>query len=208
MPAALVPLFIIAVWLAITTILALLSGWFRLVVAYPNIATTPSLRIRGQSGTMGSGVVMGGILTLSVCPSGLRVGLWRLFGPFCHDFLVPWECITVTRKTTVFWRVVVLRFGNPLVGTLGIAPHVANKLARAAAGQWPEVGPVPEEKSSDLRRRLMIEWALGTCLGALFFTLAPLAAPRNARPPIVVAILFPAIVMGLSTFVRFLRERD
>jgi hypothetical protein len=164
MPTAFVPLFIAALWLTITTILSLLSGWFRLAAAYPNSAVEPHLRIRGQSGTMGLGVMMSGILTLSVCPSGLRIGVLRIVGPFCRDFLVPWERIAVARKTTVFSRVVVLRFGNPVVGTLRIAPHVADRLARAAASLWPEVGPIPERNSSDLRRRLIAEWVSALAL--------------------------------------------
>jgi hypothetical protein len=48
-----------------------------------------------------------------------------------------------------------------------------------------------------------------TCAAALFFTLVPLAvAPTGTRPPIVVAILFPAIVFGAITIVRFVRERS
>jgi hypothetical protein len=206
-PTALIVTIVLASWLAMSTILALLAGWFRLAAAYPNTTVEPILRVRGQSGTMGPGVTMAGILTLSVCPSGLRVGILRVFAPFCRDFFVPWEHVSVTRTTALFLRVARLQFGRPPVGTLVLAPHVANRLARAAAGRWPEV-TIPSTTRSDLLRRLVTEWFVGTSLGALFFTLAPLAAPRNARPPIAVAILFPAIVMGLSTFVRFLRERD
>ncbi|WP_095081571.1 hypothetical protein [Mesorhizobium sophorae] len=89
-------------WLAITTFLAVLSGWFRLMAKFPNQSEEQLLRIRGQSGSMGLGVSMQGILALSVCPSGLRVGIMRVFGPFCRDFLVPWEAIRVTRKNVLF----------------------------------------------------------------------------------------------------------
>jgi hypothetical protein len=76
-------------------------------------------------------------------------------------------------------------------------------------GRWPETGPFPEEGHRNTFRRLVTEWAVHTCAAALFFTLVPLAvAPTGDRPPIVVAILFPAIVFGVITIVRFVRERN
>jgi hypothetical protein len=67
------PLFFVALWLTVTTILTMLSGWFRLMAEYPDQSMEPILRLRGQSGAMGVGVSMRGILILSVCPTGLRV---------------------------------------------------------------------------------------------------------------------------------------
>jgi hypothetical protein len=76
-------------------------------------------------------------------------------------------------------------------------------------GRWPETGPFPEEKHRDTLWRLLAQWAAITCIAALFFTLVPLAvAPAGARPPIVVAILFPAIVFGVVTIVRYVRENN
>lgn len=202
------PFLFVAMWLAVTTILGVLSGWSRLMATFPNQFAEPLLQVRGQSGSMGLGVSMQSVLTLSVCPLGLRVGITRVFGPFCRDFLVPWEAIGVTRKSVFFRSVAKLQFGNPRVGSLTIPAHVANRLARAATRRWPENGPFPEEKHRDTLRRLLTQWAVMTCAATLFFTLVPLAvAPPGARPPIVVAILFPAIVFGLVTLVRYARDR-
>jgi hypothetical protein len=201
------PLFFAAVWFAVTTILGLTSGWFRLMEAYPDQTAAPILRLRGQSGTMGLGTGMNGILRLTVCSSGLRVGMMRLFGPFCRDFFVPWEHISVTRKTILFWPFARLQFGEPAAGTLRISGHVADRLARAAKKRWPEAGPFPGEKPGSLRRRLLREWALFTFVAALFFTLGPLiVAPKGPQPGLV-AILFPAIVFGVATIIKFFRER-
>lgn len=203
------PLFFAALWLTVTTILAMSSGWFRLMTRFPNQVAEPLLRIRWQSGFMGRGVGMRGILTLSVCPSGLRVGIMRVFGPFCRDFFVPWEAISIGRKNVLLWPVAKLQFGSPGVGSLTIPAHIANRLARAATGGWPEIGPFPEERHRDTLRRLLTQWAVITCAAALFFTLVPLvAAPPGARPPIVVAILFPAIVFGAVTIVRYILEKN
>jgi hypothetical protein len=188
-------------------LLGLLSGWFSLMANFADQTAEPILRIRGQSGTMGLGVRMNGILTLSVCPSGLRVGMMRLFGPFCRNFFVPWESMAIIRKTTLFWPVVELLFGNPVVGKLSVSVHVADRMARAAMGRWPEAGPFPVETRGDVFRRLLIQWGVATSFAALFFTLVPLAvAPSGARPPILLAILFPAIVFGVAFIVKFLRE--
>jgi hypothetical protein len=203
------PWFFAALWLAVTTILAVLSGWFRLMARYPNQTEEPLLRIRGQSGSMGLGVSMRGILTLSVCPSGLRIEIMRVFGPFCRDFFVPWQAISITRKHGLLSPAATLQFGSPGVGSLTIPAHVADRLARAALGLWPETGPFPEEQHRDTLQRLLTQWAVMTCAGALFFTLVPLAvAPPGARPPIVVAILFPAIFFGVVTMVRYVFEKN
>jgi hypothetical protein len=207
-PAIFFPCFFVALWLTVTTILALLSGWFRLMEVYPDQSDEPILRLRGQSGTMGLGVGMNGVLILSVCPTGLRVGMMRVFGPFCRDFFVPWESIAVVRKTILFWPVAKLQFGNPAVGTLSVSAHVADRIARAAVGRWPEAGPFPKEKRGDTFRRLLVQWAAMTSFAALFFTLVPLAvAPAGARPPILVAILFPASVFGVASTLKFLAGR-
>lgn len=207
-PAIFFSLAFVALWLTVTTILALLSGWFRLMAEYPDQFIEPVLRLRGQSGTMGLGVGMQGILILNVCPTGLRIGMMRIFGPFCRDFFVPWESITIIRKTIMFWPIAKLQFGNPVVGTLSISVHAADRIARAANGCWPEAGPFPEEKRGDTFRRLLGQWAVMTSFVALFFILVPLAvAPSGARPPILVAILFPAIVFGVPLIVKFLAGR-
>jgi hypothetical protein len=203
------PLFFAALWLTVATVLAVLSGWFRLMARFPNQSDEPLLRVSGQSGSMGLGVAMRGVLTLSVCPGGLRIGIMRVFGPFCRDFFVPWDAVTVVRTRGLFLPVAKLQFGSPAIGSLTIPAHVADRLARAAAGLWPEAGSFSEETRNETLRRLLTQWALMTCVAALFFTLAPLAfAPVEGRPPIVVAILFPAIAFGVLTAVQYLRERN
>lgn len=202
------PLFFGALWLTVTTILAWLSGWFRLMARFPDRIAEPLLQLRWQSCSMGFGVSMSGILTLSVCSTGLRVGIMRVFGIFSRDFFVPWEEIVVTRKNVLFWPTARLQFGTPCVGSLTIPARVANKLARAAMGRWPEAGPFPEEKRRDALQRLLLQWAVMTGIAALFFTLAPMLMARSgAHLPIDVAILLPAIVFGAYTVIRYAGER-
>jgi hypothetical protein len=213
--AIFIPLFFVAGWLTVTTAAALLSGWFRLVAEFPDQPIEPILRFRGQSGVMGLGigwmglgVGMNGVLNLSVCPTGLRVGMMRIFGPFCRDFFVPWERIAVVRKTIVVWPLAKLQFGNPAVGTLSLHAVTADRIARAVTDRWPEKGPFPEEKRGDTIRRLLAQWAVITSIAALSIILVQLAiAPSEHRLPILVAILVPAWVCGLAFVLRFFAGR-
>jgi hypothetical protein len=130
------PVFFVALWLAVTTLLSVLSGWRALMTAFPDRDETPVLRLSGQSGTMGLGVNMRGVLTLSICPSGLRVGIARFLAPFSRDFLVPWGQISTTGKRALFMSVVKLKFGQ--AGNLVISADLVAKLAAAAGRNWPK----------------------------------------------------------------------
>jgi hypothetical protein len=198
-------------WLAVTTGLSVLSGWFRLMLRFPNRDEAALLQIRMIGGRMGMGVSLRGILTLSACPSGLRVGMLRLFGPFCRDFFVPWESIAVTRETSVFSLGVKLNFGNPVIGTLCIDPDVATQLSMTASGRW-KTGSCPEEgRQKDGRRefvrRLLTQWAMFSGAWALLCVFASLVSgPGPGHPPLLVEILFPTILFGVINVVRFLAD--
>jgi len=195
-------------WCAVTMILSFLSGWFGLMERYPDRDEIPVVTLANQSGSLGL-VSMRGLLKLSVCPSGLRIGIMRIFGPFCRDFLVPWSEIKVTRNDRVFWKVAKLSFGQPSNGNLKVFAEVADRMARAAGNHWPEPGPFPQETGSQSFSRIAKRWVAMTGLAAAFFIIAPrLIAPNPAaRPPIVVAILFPAIVFGLGAMVEYFRRQ-
>jgi hypothetical protein len=133
------PFLMVGLFLAIGSILGFVSGWYPLARRYPDQPDEPNLKLRFQSGSMGRARVgMTNVLALSVCPSGLRVGVWRLFGPFCRNFFVPWHEISVERTTIIVLRAVKLTFGDPMVGQLLLTPAVADRLADAAGERWPE----------------------------------------------------------------------
>jgi hypothetical protein len=55
---------------------------------------------------------------------------------------------------------------------------------------------------------LFAQWVIVTCAAAAFFTLVPMAiGAKGNHPPIAVAILFPAIVFGIVSVVKFLSGR-
>jgi hypothetical protein len=78
---------------------------------------------------------MGRALTLSACPSGLRIGA----GLFFKNIFVPWQDIEVTRGTFLRWQSATFRLGTPAINTLTVPAHVANSLAVSASHRWPEV---------------------------------------------------------------------
>jgi hypothetical protein len=204
LPAILFP---IGLWLFVTTLLSALSGWWQLAAAFPNRDDVLLVRLRWCSGKMGL-TNYGSILTLTACQSGLRVGVNRLFGPFCRSFFVPWQSIAVTRRTTFLWPRAELQFGRPWIGTLTISNNLADRLARAAVEHWPEAGPFPPEPTRAIALRYSALWAIATTFAALFFTVVPrVMAPRAVRPPVAVAVLFPAIGFGVAFLVQFLKER-
>ena len=194
-------------WFAVTMILSFVSGWFSLMERYPDHGETALAVLANQSGSLGA-VSMQRVLKLSVCPSGLRIGIMRIFGPFCRDFLVPWNEITVTRGDRFFWKVAKLSFGQPSIGKLTVFADVADRMARAAGNHWPESGSLPEETGGQAFSRLAKQWVFMTTFAAGFFIIAPrFLSPRGvAGPPIAVAILFPAVVFGIGALVQYFRR--
>jgi len=129
--------FIIVLWLAIAAAWARMSGLPRLTQTYPDRQEPSLLLLKWQSGLLGP-VNTRGMLKLAVCPSGLRIGVMKIFAPWNRDFLVPWSEIRISRKAWWLGPVVELRFGDPEVGKLTLAPYTADRLARSAMERWPE----------------------------------------------------------------------
>lgn len=200
-------LFFVLMWFAATTTLGFLSGWYALMNRFPDRAEAASLTLRNQSGMLGI-VGMQRVLTLSVCPTGLRVGMLRIFGLFCKNFFVPWDSIRVERKDRFFWRSAVLEFGAEGNARLSIPEDIANQLARSAGDKWAEPGPFPEETDAEAVSRIVKQWVAMTAVAAAFFTLAPrMLAPQAPPFPMAVTILFPAVVFAINGLIQYLRRR-
>jgi hypothetical protein len=197
-------LFFAALWLGITTLLGVLSGWFALAHRYPDRNEQPLLVLRGQSGSMALGVRMNNILKISVCPSGLRVGILKIFGPFCRDFFVPWNAISIERRKYFFIPVAELQFGTPSNGKLMLAAYVANRLAKSAGENWPEKEVVFQKSHRETVKAVFLYWLLGTSVASAFFLIVPrLASPKNSPVPWWIAIGFPASVLGFVSILRY-----
>ena len=163
----------------------------------------PVATFKRESGMVGP-VSMHGILTLSLCPTGLRVGIMKLFGPFAKDFLVPWDAISVSRKRMLGWKYADVSFGD--YGKLRVSDLLADRLWRTVPQSWPERGVPGAVTSKRLLRDYFLKWLILTSAASAFFIIAPRIAVHGSGnyPPILVAILFPAITIGLAFGFQYL----
>jgi hypothetical protein len=141
-PLLLIPLFLVPLacfWLAITGILGMASGWFRLQRVFPNRLEEPIERLRFQSGAMGGAMPanFGSCLMLDICVTGLRVSVLRLLGPFQRPFFVPWSQISVVRRRILFRGFCELSFGTPAEGKLLLLERTARRIAGRAPLRLP-----------------------------------------------------------------------
>jgi hypothetical protein len=202
------PFFFVGMWLLVTTSLARKAGWPDLSNRYPNRDEQPVRVLRFQSGWMG-GVSMSSILRLEACPSGLRVGILKMFGLFSRDFFVPWNEIRIQRKTRFIWNIVELDLGG--VGKLSLFDYAANKLARSVSGAWPEQGSFPKDTIAQALWQVSKAWLFGALFVVGFFTLVPLLLSGGKHAfPFPNPIIFPAIIMisvaGLIYFWARIRD--
>ena len=127
----------IGMWLIVTTALDYFSGWYSLRRRFPNIDEQAVDRLHFRSGLLGKGsmynpwgnVSYGNCLRFDVCPSGLRVAVWRIFGPFSGPFFVPWQDISVEQKNLFFLKFYRLSFGGSGESALTIGSWTYRRIA-------------------------------------------------------------------------------
>ncbi|HEX5184883.1 MAG TPA: hypothetical protein VFW19_17225 [Allosphingosinicella sp.] len=195
------PFFLIGFWVIITVLLGFMSGWFLLQRRYGRGDERPLLTLRMRSGSVG-GVHMSATLTLSACPSGLRVGIWRPFGPFCRPFLVPWHEIDAERSSSFFAPATKLHFGRPEVGTLKIDARIWRRLAAAGApaATADDGAPVTRVVAAQW---LLLQWLAKTILAGSFFYLSTRQETGQPGVPVLICFGFPALIFALAQAVRF-----
>ena len=199
------PFFFVGLWLAVTIILGFISGWYALATRFPDRDEPARLKLNGQSGLMGWGVSMSGILVLSACPSGLRIGIWKIFGPFSRPFFVPWAEIRAAPRQQFFQKMVRLGFGWPEGGVLSIDARAWARLVEEAGLAKGDPRVLPLETNGQLARSLILQWLIITCGAAAFYYFGSrqMGAKDENGPPLALCILFPAIVFGIGQIVRF-----
>lgn len=126
--------FFTALWLLVTSLIGLTSGWYSLMKRYPDSGELALTTLTFQTARMGA-ARFNNILTLASCPSGLRVRLPKIFSPFGQNILVPWSDLSTRRATLLFGvETVIVSFGGQ--GNLQIYDKTAEQLAAASAGRW------------------------------------------------------------------------
>ncbi|MGH6614369.1 hypothetical protein [Sphingomonas sp.] len=196
------PVLFIGGWLMITTMLGAMAGWFTLQQHYPAGNEPILLKLRARSGSMGPGVALSGILTLSAGPSGLRVGISRLFGPFQKPFFVPWQEIRTEAKTFFFVPMTKLSFGNPANGTLKIDARAWLRLAAHSSGAH----AIKAEQISVGRaaRGFFLRWSCMTLIVGGFFYLTSRVGGAEGFP-LLASFGFPGALYGIALLIQFLR---
>jgi hypothetical protein len=130
------PLIFLMMWLVITSLVGLLSGWFRLQSWYSDDGTdevlfsTPALP--GYMGRLG--VRLSGWLTLGASRKGLSLRVFRLLAPFQRPLLIPWSEVQASPPIGGWFggERVTLQFGEPPVGQLAITAQTWARLVGAA----------------------------------------------------------------------------
>jgi hypothetical protein len=136
--------FFSAMWLGVTSLLGLMSGWFRLQRAFPDQEAQPAItQLRGVNGLIGRVIPVNFkyCLKLDVCPGGLRVSVTRLLGPFQRPFYVPWSSINIERGKMLFSSTYRLHLGSPVISTLTLYHTTAQKLAESGRLRLPDAQP-------------------------------------------------------------------
>ena len=80
---------------------------------------------------MGLLLRLGWAITLELCPSGLRLRMLWLFGPFCRPLFIPWHALTVETTRGIFFTEVKLRFGRWGTAHLRVPDEIASRLEDA-----------------------------------------------------------------------------
>jgi len=203
------PFLFVGMWLLITTMLGVLSGWFALQSQFDRGDEAPLVTFRRLSGSMGLGVNLNGVLKLSACPSGLRISISRMFGPFQRPFLVPWAEISAERKTRFFMPMTRLGLGAPEIGKLTIDAGIWQKLsAHAPAGRRTTAAPLPLVTNQHLARALALQWAVISAALIAFFTFISQLPPGPPGVPLAIFAVFPVIAIGIAQLMRYVRQRS
>jgi hypothetical protein len=211
-PAYLFPFFFIALWVGASAVLGFLSGWFELRQWYADDGSeAPLLKLGGQSGSMGAGVGLRGVLKLLAYPSGLGVRISPLFGPFQRPLKIPWGEIDAEPGTRFFAPVVKLSLGRGAKGTLKISARTWSRLVDAVPqagglGAVPMPAAFPASRLS-VARAMLLQWAAMTAFAGAFFFLAPRLNGTGQHLPLGVCIGFPAILFGFAQLVHYVRQR-
>jgi hypothetical protein len=127
------PVVFAGMWLLVTVILSAAAGLPALARRFPDRDEPAGVTLHWQSGMMGANVRLNRVLTLSACPSGLRVAIWKPFALFAKPFLVPWNEIHMEERKVLFGTLTKLTFGEPAAGHLTLYPKTWARLTEGRA---------------------------------------------------------------------------
>jgi hypothetical protein len=118
-----------AMWLGITGLLYVMSGWKRLATEFPD-TPEPAMQTFAMRSARMRGVNFKNTLRLGACATGLRVSTMRILMPFARPFFVPWSQITPERQQRLMFKYVRLHLGDREAGVLTISESTYDEIAR------------------------------------------------------------------------------
>jgi hypothetical protein len=136
--AAIFPIYFLGLWLLVSTVISVMSGWFSLGEKFRNRVAFNGKKWWGQSGQMRWLTNYTGCLILGANSQGLYLGALFLFRFMHPPLLVPWGEIRVRRTTRwLFGESVTFTMGHELGVNLRISGKLADKLRKSAEDDWP-----------------------------------------------------------------------
>ncbi|HEV8408297.1 MAG TPA: hypothetical protein VGQ34_10225 [Sphingomicrobium sp.] len=205
------PILFVGTWLLMTSLVGLLSGWFNLQQWYPDDGSEEALlTLNRKSGSMGTGVGLNGVLRLRSYPSGLGLGISRIFAPFQKPLKIPWSEIEAEPSSSFFVPMVKLNLGKPANGRLKISARSWSRLIEAVPSpssgrqfQMPAAIPV---SAGSFARALIIQWAVMSAAASVVFTAFFMTAAPSVRVPLALCVGFPIVVFGIGQLIRYGQE--
>lgn len=111
-PQWFIPFFVV-MWLVISAVLALLSGWSGLATRFRTDGTAQGEQFRFVSGSMGAGVFpvnYGTCLFLKLNEQGFQLSVFFLFRFFSPPLFIPWSQVeSVTERRFLFRQCAAVR---------------------------------------------------------------------------------------------------
>jgi len=205
------PILFVGMWLVATTVIGFLSGWYNLQQWYPDEeGEEPLLTLNGQSGSMGMGVALNGILKLRSYPSGLGLSVLRIFAPFQKPLKFPWSEIEADPSSSFFLPMVTLSLGKPANGRLKISARSWSRLVDSVTAipsgrpfQMPVAVPV---SAGAFARALIAQWIAMSVLAMAFFAFLWMRLPPGAGVPLALCVGLPITFFGIAQLIRYGRE--
>jgi hypothetical protein len=135
--AAMSPLFLLPLWMLVSTIVSFIGGWASLAKVYRTRVPFNGAKWRMQSGQMRYMVGYNNVLTIGVSQQGLYLASMFLFRFMHPPLLVPWSEIKVRRKQGWVFEYVTFTLGHELAIPLRIRGNLVGKLRAATGNAWP-----------------------------------------------------------------------
>ena len=116
-------------WIAVSILIAQLSGWARLASHYRDDAPLDGIRFHFQSAGMRFGTNYSGCLTVGVNRKGLYLMVWLLLRFGHPPLVIPWRDITMSERKRFFMKQVVFRLTRCPSIPFFISKRLADKIA-------------------------------------------------------------------------------